>query len=162
MSQNLQPPNWSLPPRISATAKAKKMRGRLASAVAFAGLVLCLVGVLLPRADISAGYDGALDEGFPVTAILVIGAAGLGGLAGVVVSLSGRPLAMTAAVFAAAAISVMTILTYGDVTRLSRESAGLIERGLGLNLLIAGSIVAGLAAIIAVATTAENLDAPTR
>lgn len=162
MSETPQQSNWELPPRIAASAKMTKMRGRLASAVAFAGFVLCLISLALPRADVSTEYQGALDEGFPVTAMLVIGAAAICGLAGVVVALSGRPLAMTGAVFAAAATAVMTILTYGEVTKLTRESAGLIERGFGLNLLIAGVIVSGLAAITAVSITADNLDRPIR
>ncbi|MEM9655441.1 MAG: hypothetical protein AAGA65_25345 [Actinomycetota bacterium] len=159
MSQTFEQTSWNLPPRIAASVARARARGRISAVVSFVGFVLCLIGLTMPRAVVVSNvFTGELDDGFPVATTLVIGLACIAGLIGLIAGLIGRPLAIVTAVFGAAVVCVMTILSYGDVTKLSRDSAGAIERGDGLNLLIFGVIVAGLAGMVSLSSMADNVD----
>lgn len=159
MSQTYDDIDWNLPPRIAASAARARMRGRLAAVVSAIGFGLCMTSTVSgDRAVAVSEFSGVLDTGFPLVATVVIVAASVAGIVSLAAGLAGRPLAIVGAVFGASVSCIMTILTYGDVVKLSRDSGGLVERAGGLNLLILGVIVAGVASMVSLSTMVDNVD----
>lgn len=150
MSQPSQQTKWNLPPRIEATASSLRRRGLIASSVAALGLLISVVSLILPQLTAPDSYTGGLRDGAPIVAVIAVGLASIGGLAGIAKAQRGRPGFMTAAIFGGAVNCVAAILIYSEVTRLSRETVGAIQTGVGLYLLIAGATLAGVAGLIAV------------